>query len=302
MKFTVYQESRLGKRKQNQDRMAWRHTRESLLLVVADGMGGHAHGEVAAQVAVDQICAAFEESATPRVAHPFLFLSRVLTHAHQAILAKALGDGLPESPRTTCVVCLIQDGAAYWAHAGDSRLYLLRAGKVLARTRDHSRVQFLIDAGTLSEAGARTHPERNIVLSCLGGGGEPQISCSRKTPLQDGDVVVLCTDGAWAPLEQQDLAQALGGKDIMASVPAFLNRAEAQAGPHGDNATLIALHWESTEARADANSNANSTANLAEPDAPERRQFDPSGIDDETLAQAIIELRKLYPFEAPSTP
>lgn len=300
MKFTVYQESRLGKRKQNQDRMAWRHTRDSILLVVADGMGGHAHGEVAAQVAVDRICTAFEEAATPRVPHPFLFLSQALTQAHQAILATARSSNLPESPRTTCVVCLIQEGAAYWAHVGDSRLYLLRAGKVQARTRDHSRVQFLIDAGTLSEAGARTHPERNIVLSCLGGGSEPQISCSRRTLLRDGDVVVLCTDGAWAPLEQQDLAQALGGVDIMAAVPAFLDRAEAQAGLHGDNATLIALRWESNEAQT-ASSTESGTSST-KPDALERRPFVSTDIDDEALAQAIIDLRKLYPFEATSTP
>ena len=288
MKFTVYQESRIGGRAQNQDRVAWRHTRESVLLVVADGMGGHADGELAAQVAVDSICAAFDEGATPGVPHPFLFLTRAMQRAHHAIGAAAQARSLPESPRTTCVICLIQDGAALWAHAGDSRLYLLREGRVIERTRDHSRVQFLIDAGSLSEAAARTHPERNIVLSCLGGAHAPQISHSRKTSLRGGDVLVLCTDGAWAPLAQEDMVQGLGGGNLMASVPAFLDRVETAAGRGADNTTLIALQWESPAA---------ADADIAELDEFERRQLVGATLSDEDLSRAVLELRTLRPFQ-----
>ena len=288
MKFTVYQESRIGGRAQNQDRVAWRHTREAILLVVADGMGGHAHGELAAQVAVDSICAAFDESAGPRVPHPFLFLARALQRAHHAIGAAAQARNLSESPRTTCVACLIQDGAALWAHAGDSRLYLLRDGRVVERTRDHSRVQFLIDAGALSEGAARTHPERNIVLSCLGGAYGPQVSHSRKVPLRGGDVLVLCTDGAWAPLEQEDMVQGLGGGDLMKSVPAFLDRVETAAGRGADNTTLIALQWESP---------ATADADIAELDEFERRQLVGATLSDEDLSRAVLDLRTLRPFQ-----
>ena len=103
-------------------------------------------------------------------------------------------DRLKDSPRTTCVACIIQDNIAYWAHAGDSRLYLLRGGKVVTHTRDHSRVQLLIDQGLINESQAAVHPDRNKVYSCLGGQQSPEIEFSRKTPLVAGDVLALCTD------------------------------------------------------------------------------------------------------------
>ena len=135
MKFTIYQESRVGKRRNNQDRLAHCYSREALLMVVADGMGGHLHGEVAAQIAVQYLTEAFQREAKPRLADPFMFLAGGLQNAHQAVQDYALAKHLPEpeSPRTTCVACVVQDSIAYWAHAGDSRLYVLRDGRVLTQ-------------------------------------------------------------------------------------------------------------------------------------------------------------------------
>ena len=141
MRFTIYQESRPGKRRDNQDRIAHCYSRDALLMLVADGMGGHLHGEVAAQIAVQRIAGRFQAEARPLLPDPQLFLARAIEHAHQAILDHALDRQLPEAPRTTLVACVIQRGAAYWAHAGDSRLYLLRRGHLVTRTRDHSRTQ-----------------------------------------------------------------------------------------------------------------------------------------------------------------
>jgi serine/threonine protein phosphatase PrpC len=90
---------------------------------------------------------------------------------------------LNDSPRTTCVACVVQDNIAYWAHAGDSRLYLMRDGRVIAQTRDHSRIRLLIDEGMISEAQAAVHPDRNKIYSCLGSPTPPEIEFSRKTPL-----------------------------------------------------------------------------------------------------------------------
>lgn len=243
MKFTIYQESRIGSRESNQDRVAYCYSRDALMMVVADGMGGHLHGEVAAQIAVQYITGAFQRDARPALADPFLFLSRALTHAHHTILDYAADRKLPEAPRTTCVVCVVQKSVAYWAHAGDSRLYVMRGGRALAQTRDHSRVQMMLDQGLIDAEAAAVHPGRNRVFSCLGADHPPQIDFSRKTPLKVGDVLALCSDGVWGPLGSDLLVSSLSGKNPMTAVPRLLDLAETRARNNVDNLSLIAMQW-----------------------------------------------------------
>ncbi len=244
MKFTIFQESRVGRRKNNQDRLAYCYSSDALLMVIADGMGGHLHGEVAAQIAVQFITHAFQREARPMLADPSLFLSRALGNAHNAILDYAFDKQLPEAPRTTVVACVVQEGFAHWAHAGDSRLYLLRQGRVAVQTRDHSRVQLMMDQGLLDAEGAARHPGRNRIYSCLGGSHPPQIEFSRRTALRDGDILVLCTDGVWGPLGNEALVSGLAGTNVMDAVPKLMNLAEQMAGPSCDNLSMIAMHWE----------------------------------------------------------
>jgi serine/threonine protein phosphatase PrpC len=244
VKFTVYQESRLGKRKNNEDRMAHCYSRDSLLLVIADGMGGHYYGEVAAQLAVQCVTEAFQREANPKLGDPFSFINRTMINAHCAIFNFANTRRLLDSPRTTCVACVIQDNVAYWAHVGDSRLYLIRDGKVVTRTRDHSRVQLMIDKGMISPAQASSHPDRNKIYSCLGGMEEPKIELSRKTPLEAGDIVVLCTDGLWGLFSDETLAAALTSGKLMKVVPELMEKADASGGHSADNLSIVAVHWE----------------------------------------------------------
>ena len=248
MKFTIYQESRVGKRPDNQDRVAYCYSRDALLMVVADGMGGHLHGELAAQIAVQQITEAFRQEARPAIDDPVLFLSRALNQAHQAIVDFAAERDMPGAPRTTCVACIAQKDMAYWAHAGDSRLYLYRGDKLLAQTRDHSRVQMMLDQGLIDQATADTHPARNRVFSCLGGPQAPQINFSAKTPLQPRDVIALCSDGLWGPLGNDALREMLAFKNPMYSVPRLLDQAEELAGATGDNLSLVAVQWDESYA------------------------------------------------------
>ena len=244
MKFTIYQESRIGKRANNEDRIAHCYSRDALLMVVADGMGGHYYGEIAAQIAVQVLVESFQREAKPEIRDPFLFLQNALTRAHRSILDFTDTHKLKDSPRTTCVACVIQDNIAYWAHAGDSRLYLMRGGKVLARTRDHTRVQLLIEQSVINEAQAAVHPDRNKVYSSLGGREEPDIEFSRKTPLDAGDVLLLCTDGLWGVLSGEMMAVALKSENLMQAVPMLLNQAEIRGGSHADNLSAIAVRWE----------------------------------------------------------
>ncbi len=244
MKFTIYQESRLGKRSNNEDRLAHCYSRDALLMVIADGMGGHYYGEIAAQIAVQSLTEAFQNQANPKIQDPFMFLNRSILNAQSAILDFANTHKLSDSPRTTCVACLIQDNIAYWAHVGDSRLYVIRRGKVLVRTRDHSRVRLLIEQGAISEAEAATHPDRNKVYSCLGSPQDPEIELSRKTPLDAGDIIVLCTDGLWGVYPDELLANELRHENLMHSIPILLDRAEEYGGSNCDNLSVVAARWE----------------------------------------------------------
>lgn len=249
MNYSIAHDSRIGGREINQDRVAWLATGDAVLLVLADGMGGHLQGEVAAQLAVDILIERFRLEARTRLADPVGFLAATLRQAHATIVRYAVDCRIPlrAAPRTTCIACVVQDGQATWAHAGDSRLYLIhdqpQAPESAAHTRDHSVVQRMLDEGSISRAEAAEHPLRHRVFSCLGGDTMPYIEVSPVTPLQDGDLIVLCSDGAWVPLGDA-LAAAIGTAPLATTVPQLLEAAERTAGPGADNLTLIALRWE----------------------------------------------------------
>ena len=244
MRFSIFQDSKTGGRKSNQDRMGYCYTRDALLMVVADGMGGHLHGDMAAQIALQTIGAEFQKYALPTVRHPLRFLQDALEDGHSEILRYQARHNLPESPRTTVVACVIQNEHAWWAHAGDSRLYWLRAGSILGQTRDHSRVQSLIEQGKITAAEAVNHPERNRLYNCLGSPERPRIELSDKVRLVPGDTLLLCSDGLWGPLNDPTLAKAFARQTVMRAVPDLIQLALAKAGPGADNVTAIAVTWE----------------------------------------------------------
>jgi protein phosphatase len=247
MRFSVYQESHIGGRKNNQDRMGYSFTRDALLLLVADGMGGHIMGEMAAQIAMQTIAALFQENATPYVKKPERFLEDAFFAAHREIHRYRAINNLPETPRTTIVACLIQHNNAMWAHCGDSRLYWMRGGQILARTRDHSRIETLIAQGKVDASERDTHPDRNKLFNCLGAPNMPIVEISRRASLQAGDVMLLCSDGLWSVLPDHELAQRLHSNTIVRAVPELLSTATGIAGKTGDNVTALAMMWESSE-------------------------------------------------------
>ena len=184
MRFTIFQESRKGAREVNQDRTAYTYSRETLLLVIADGMGGHIGGDIAAQIAVRLFIERFQQEAKPILLNPLKFMQETLLRAHAALGSYANQFSMLETPRTTCVAVVVQGGHAYWAHVGDSRFYLLRQGKLIASTKDHSKVQYLVDQGIIAPQDVVTHPDRNKIFSCFGGAAEPVIDLSRRMPLR----------------------------------------------------------------------------------------------------------------------
>jgi len=223
--------------------MGYIYTREALLIILADGMGGHARGEMAAAIAVQTISNLFQKNATSYVKKPEVFLEESFLEAHREIRRYAEVNFLPDSPRTTIVVCLIQHNSAVWAHCGDSRLYWMRGGQILARTQDHSRVATLIAQGLLDPAQTDSHPDRNKLFNCLGSANLPIVEISRRASLQAGDLFLLCSDGLWSILPDHVIAKHLVENTVMRAVPDLLDKSTSIAGRNGDNATALALAW-----------------------------------------------------------
>ncbi|MGS0742747.1 PP2C family protein-serine/threonine phosphatase [Glaciimonas sp. GG7] len=245
MRFSVFQQSHIGGRKVNQDRMGYSFTRDALLLLLTDGLGGHLHGEIAASVALQTIGSLFQQNAQPYIKKPELFLEDSFLAAHMAIHRYRETHNLSETPRTTVVACLIQHNSAWWAHCGDSRLYWMRQGQILARTRDHSRIETLIAQGRADPSERTTHPERNQLFNCLGADNLPMVELSRRASLQAGDVILLCSDGLWSMLPDHDLAQRLQNNTVVRAVPELISSAVGIAGKNSDNVTALAMAWES---------------------------------------------------------
>ena len=132
MRFSVYQVSRKGGREKNEDRMGYCYTREAGLFALADGMGGHPEGETASQLSLQTMSALFQRDARPGLADPLRFLTDAIMAGHHQLLRYASEKGLIDTPRTTIVACIMQGNTAYWAHCGDSRLYLVRGDKLIA--------------------------------------------------------------------------------------------------------------------------------------------------------------------------
>lgn len=247
MRFSVYQESRKGGRLVNQDRMGYLYTRKSLLMMVADGMGGHARGEVAAETTLQTMAAIYQRDAKPLLPNPGRFLEQSIQAAHGELHRYRAENRLPEAPRTTLVACVVQDGIATWAHVGDSRLYLLRSGQIAYRTLDHSRVHHLVSSGLIRPEDVKDHPERNRIHNCIGAFVSPNVEIAHKVALHAGDTLLLCTDGLWGALSDQQIADAFNRATVMRAVPELMNRALAEGGPEPDNCTAIAMSWSGSE-------------------------------------------------------
>jgi len=243
MRFSIYQASRQGGRDYNQDRVAYSYSRDALLMVVADGMGGHSHGELAAQITVQTLAATFQRHARPKLNDPATFLHGALERAHLAINDHSRTHNLTEIPHTTCVACVLQDDSAWWAHVGDSRLYLYGDNGLVTRTRDHSTVQQLCDDGFITQEEMKTHPDRNKIYNCLGGLMSPEVEVSRPIPLSEHDTILLCTDGLWGALTEEQIAATLRAFPLARAVEFLMDHAELRAGHAGDNLSAVAMTW-----------------------------------------------------------
>lgn len=245
MKFSVFQVSRKGGRKKNEDRMGYCYTRGSGIFLLTDGMGGHPQGEVAAQLALQTISAMFQKEAKPELPDVSAFLASAVMVAHRQILRYAIEKGMMDTPRTTLVAAVVQAGSVTWVHCGDSRLYLVRQGELLTRTRDHSFLEQR--QGTAAALKSPDRVNRNILFTCLGSPTKPVFDVTGPVPLQQGDKLMLCSDGLWGSLSDEDITYHLGHQPVNEAVPELVEKALRKAGDVSDNVTAIALEWETPD-------------------------------------------------------
>lgn len=229
----------IGGRQTNEDCAGWTAVGGQTCWALADGLGGHAAGEIASEVAVEAALAAFrtQPGTTPAA------LNRCMAAAQRLILQFQAGQSALRSMRTTLVV-LVTDamGVARWSHVGDSRLYVFRDGSVVRQTADHSLPQALVEAGQIGPADVRRHPDRNRLLRALGSRSEPNPEVSEAFAVQPGDAFLLCTDGFWELVEEPEMAADLATASTPAAwLSAMEGRLRERAAGDHDNYTALAV-------------------------------------------------------------
>lgn len=235
--FVAARASAIGTRNGNQDRCFFFDDGDAVMLGVADGLGGHPRGDVAAQLFADVCEAMFRQAARP-LADPERFMLSCVARAHETIRRFGSRQMPPIAPRTTAVLAIIQHGIAHWVHVGDSRLYLFRAGEVMVQTADHAHTQFIRFS---DDAPPRA---RTSLTRCLGGLPEPPTTtCGTPFPLAAGDSMLLCTDGLWNQVAEARLASLFDAapERLEGLLESLVDAAAAH--PLSDNVTAVALTW-----------------------------------------------------------
>ena len=230
------------KREHNEDNMAYVIPKDpqvmakrGALFIVADGMGGHAAGEVASEIAVDTVSSVYYQDDSDDVAVSLLqAIKRANTSIHQRAAENMSRSGMG----TTCVTAVLRGDMAYIANVGDSRAYIIRSGLVRQVSQDHSWVAEQVRAGILTEDQARTHAQRNVITRCLGTQADVEVDVFAE-PLQEGDSLVLCTDGLSGLVNDEDLQKIVDQFVPQESVYHLVERANENGG--SDNITAIVV-------------------------------------------------------------
>jgi len=224
--------------------------RKGRLAVVADGMGGHAGGEKASHLAVDVLSQIYYEDANP----PPVALAQALNKANDWIYRVASGNAALKGMGTTCTALVLRGSSAYWAHVGDSRLYLIRQNSITMQTEDHSIVTAMVKDGLIKAEEARNHPNKNVILRALGTSPKVNIDITRKPfQLEAGDLFILCSDGLSDLVEQEEIRQFASQNDLQKACTELIARAKERGGYDNISVGIIRV-----KAAADNNSSSRS--------------------------------------------
>jgi len=204
------------------------------LAIVADGMGGHEGGQIASHIAVESIQQSYSNAAD---SDPQKVLVSALREAHHRIQQRAREDAELQGMGTTCTACAIVDRSLYYVHVGDSRLYLLRKDMLRLLSRDHTLVARLLETGMIREQDAENHPQKHVLTAALGVADEiePDVP-AEPVSLEKSDVLLICTDGLWGQMAEEELKHILSSQTPANACQALVHLAKERGGP--DNVTL----------------------------------------------------------------
>ena len=239
------------KRKGNEDALCLND--EQRLYVVADGMGGHAAGEVASRVAVDAIAEFVElTGGNQEITWPFGLdetisyegnrLKTAVRHANTRVIEATRESAEYEGMATTVAAVLVDGDIANLAHVGDSRIYLWNGESIQQLTRDHSWVNEQIENGAISPEQARSHPLRNVVTRALGGRADLVVDIQSRR-MAPGDMLLLCSDGLTTMIPDDGIARILreSDGDVARATTALVSEANERGGE--DNITVVLLKF-----------------------------------------------------------
>jgi protein phosphatase len=211
--------------------------RKGRLAVIADGMGGHEGGQEASRLAVETVREVYDQGFRD---DPQTALLESFVAAHTRIQDYAMRHPIFEGMGTTCTAFVVRGRQLYFAHVGDSRLYLVRDGRISRLTRDHSYVGRLVESGIVRAEDAEKHPQRHILTAALGAGREVAVDAAEEgVALHAGDDLLLCTDGLWSVVTEEELEMAVSNNAPAECCVALVKLARKRGGP--DNITLQVL-------------------------------------------------------------
>ncbi|HEY7567900.1 MAG TPA: Stp1/IreP family PP2C-type Ser/Thr phosphatase, partial [Gemmatimonadaceae bacterium] len=214
-----------------------------ILVVVADGMGGHNAGEIASRLAVEVVVQRYADETK----EPGKALARAIEQANRVIIDAASRDARYTGMGTTCTALLLRGGLAYCAHVGDSRLYLVRGNDIFLMTEDHSAVMDLVRQGTITADEARHHPDKNVIVRALGGRADVEVAMWEKPlSVRPGDTFLMCSDGLYDLVEDNELYDALRGALPQLACERLVELARQRGGP--DNITVGIISMTDTAA------------------------------------------------------
>ena len=242
----------IGDRAEQQDRLVIIPSKREpgvVLVVVADGMGGHTGGAMAAQQVISTAQQVFENFST-RDDSPQKLLTTIVNESHTIITLSSYTS--EQEPHSTVVAMLLQKDRADWAHVGDSRLYHFRGQPLVQRTRDHSYVEQLFAEGKITADQLDTHPNKNLLVHCLGSTTDPHIDFGHTTKLLPDDTFMLCSDGVWAYFSDLELGSILAACPPRTASEQLIALARERSAGRGDNCSLAIVkltHFEDAKAK-----------------------------------------------------